>query len=96
MEKADNVILIGKKSPTRYALAILTSIKKVNTEVFLKARGRSILTCIDATQILKNRFEPTIQLEAITIGTELVDFKQKDGSTRQSNISSIEIKLKVP
>lgn len=97
MEKdKDNVIFVGtKKSPTDYALAIMTSTKMGNKEVVVKARGRAMTNAINAVLILKDRFNQDVSFSNINLLTEerpYTDEKTKeDGIAR---VSSIEITVK--
>lgn len=57
----------------------------------LKARGNAISRAVDAAEITRNRFVTNDEIKSIKIGTESLD--REDGRT--SNVSSIEICLKV-
>jgi len=59
--------------------------------VTLKARGNAISRAVDAAEITRNRFVTNDEIKSIKIGTESLD--REDGRT--SNVSSIEICLKV-
>ena len=86
-QKDENTIYVGKKSVMSYVLAVVTQFNQGAPEVKLKARGRSMSIAIDASQIIKNRFIPTLQFKEIKLGTE--ELTSEDGST--SKVSSIEI-----
>ncbi|HEU16972.1 MAG TPA: DNA-binding protein Alba [Nitrososphaeria archaeon] len=85
-----NVVLIGKKPPMNYVLAVLTLFQNGQDQVILKARGMAISKAVDVSQILKNRFLKDVDVKDIRIGTEQVDNQQTGG---KSNVSSIEIVL---
>jgi DNA-binding protein len=84
------VVLIGKKPPMNYVLAVLTLFQNGQDQVILKARGMAISKAVDVSQILKNRFLKDVDVKDIRIGTEQVDNQQTGG---KSNVSSIEIVL---
>ncbi|MCI4460887.1 MAG: DNA-binding protein Alba [Nitrososphaeria archaeon] len=85
-----NVVLIGKKPPMNYVLAVLTLFQNGQDKVVLKARGMAISKAVDVSQILKNRFLKDVEVAEIRIGTEQVENQQTGG---KSNVSSIEITL---
>ncbi len=85
-----NVVLVGKKPPMNYVLAVLTLFQNGQNEVVLKARGMAISKAVDVSQILKNRFLKDVEVKEIRIGTEQVENQQTGG---KSNVSSIEIVL---
>ncbi|MGC9177642.1 MAG: DNA-binding protein Alba [Conexivisphaera sp.] len=84
------MVLIGKKPPMNYVLAVLTLFQNGQDQVILKARGMAISKAVDVSQILKNRFLKDVDVKDIRIGTEQVDNQQTGG---KSNVSSIEIVL---
>ena len=69
---ADNVVFIGKKPAMAYVMAVITQFTGGQTEIHIKARGRSISTCVDVAEIVKNKFLPTAKITDIKIGTEQV------------------------
>ncbi|MFP3282607.1 MAG: DNA-binding protein Alba [Nitrososphaeria archaeon] len=85
-----NVVLIGKKPPMNYVLAVLTLFQNGQNQVILKARGMAISKAVDTSQILKNRFLKDVEVKEVRIGTEQVDNQQTGG---KSNVSSVEIIL---
>jgi DNA-binding protein len=88
----ENVIYIGRKPPMSYVLAVVTQFNgNGSKEVILKARGRSISTAVDTTEIVRNRFITNAKIKDITISTESVT--NEEG--RDSNVSSIEINLTI-
>ena len=92
-EKAgDNTIYVGQKPPMSYVLAVITQFNSNGSNrVILKARGRSISTAVDTTEIVRNRFMKDAKLKDIKIGTESVT--NEEG--RETNVSSIEISLSI-
>ena len=82
-----NTIFIGKKPVLNYVLACLTLLKSGESEVLIKARGRSISTAVDVT---KNRFVNDLKIVDISIGTERLTSRDRD---QPANVSSIEVKV---
>lgn len=83
-----NVVLIGKKPALVYAVAALMQLTTEQSEVVLKARGRTISKAVDVVEILKRRFLGSqMGIKNIQIGTET--FQTPDN--RQRFISTIEI-----
>jgi DNA-binding protein len=88
----ENTIFVGNKPPMSYVLAVVTQFQSAGSdEVVIKARGRSISRAVDTAEIVRNRFIKDASLKEIKIGTESVT--NEEG--RSSNISSIEIYLKL-
>jgi DNA-binding protein len=85
----DNVVYVGKKNVMAYVLAVVTQFNQGLGEVHVKARGRSISTAADVTQIVKNRFIPSVQIKNVNITTE--ELPREDGSL--SKVSSMDITL---
>lgn len=85
----DNTVYIGKKSVSVYALAVVTQFNQGRSNVKVKARGRSISRAVDVTQVVKNRFLPSVQIGDIKLTTE--ELPSEDG--RMSKVSSIEITM---
>ena len=91
-KKDENVIYIGNKPPMSYVLAVVTQFNTgASDEVVIKARGRAISRAVDTAEISRNRFIKDAELKDIKIGTE--NLTNEEG--RSSNVSSIEITLKV-
>ena len=84
-----NTIYVGKKPVMNYVLACLTVLQNGSTSITIKARGRTISTAVDVSQILIKRFDKTISVSNIQVGTEQVS--NDDGQT--NNVSSIVIEL---
>lgn len=84
-----NVIYVGKKDTMAYVLAVVTQFNSGASEVHVKARGKSIVTAVDISQIVKNRFMKDLQIKSVTLGTE--ELTSEDG--RQTKVSSMDILL---
>ena len=87
--KDQNVIYIGKKSVMGYVLAVVTQFNNGQTEVFIKARGKTISRAVDVAEIVRNRFLPDVKVANIITKTEEMD--SEDGT--KTKVSAIEIKL---
>jgi DNA-binding protein len=85
-----NTVFIGRKPVLNYVLACLTLLKSGESEVLIKARGRSISTAVDVVEVTKNRFVNDLKIVDISIGTERLTSPDRDQPT---NVSSIEIKI---
>jgi len=83
----ENAILVGKKPQMNYVLACLTVFHEGAEEVIIKARGRSISTAVDVTEIVKNKFMPSAIVKEVSIGTEEVPLKEGGGNKRASSIT---------
>lgn len=87
-----NIVYVGNKPPMNYVTAVMALLNSDEfDEVTLKARGNAISRAVDAAEITRNRFVTNAEIKNIKIGTESLD--REDGRT--SNVSSIEICLKV-
>ena len=92
LSREPNVIYVGRKPPMDYVLAIITSFSGSNAkEVTLKARGQAITTAVDAVEITRHRFMKDLTIGKIAIGTE--EMPPREGESRPSNVSTIEITL---
>ena len=85
----ENIVLIGKKPPMNYVLAVVTQFNKGAKNVKIRARGNSISRAVDVAEISRNRFVTDAKVGAITIGSE--ELSNEDGT--RSKVSSIEITL---
>ena len=85
----DNVVFIGKKPAMAYVMATITQFTAGQKEVHIKARGRSISTCVDVAEIVKNKFLPDAKITDIKIGTEQITVE--GGAT--IGVSTMEITL---
>ena len=88
--REEGTVYIGKKPTMSYVLAVVTHFNNGLPEVKVKARGRSISQAVDVTQIVKNRFVPTMLISNVDITTE--ELPREDGS--MSRVSSILISMK--
>jgi DNA-binding protein len=88
-----NTVYVGRKPVLNYVLACLTLLKSGESEVFIKARGRSISTAVDVVEVTKNRnrFLNDLKVVDISIGTERLTSPDRD---QPNNVSTIEIKVK--
>lgn len=87
----DNTVFIGKKATMNYVLAVVTQFNSGNSEVIIKARGRSISRAVDVAEIVRHRFVQDTEVKEIIIDTEVL---QREGEGTSANVSSIEIFLK--
>ncbi len=85
-----NTVFVGRKPVLNYVLACRTLLKSGESEVLIKARGRSISTAVDVVEVTKNRFVNDLKVVDISIGTERLTSPDGDQPT---NVSSIEIKV---
>jgi DNA-binding protein len=85
-----NTVFVGRKPVLNYVLACLTLLKSGESEILIKARGRSISTAVDVVEVTKNRFVNDLKIVDISIGTERLTSPDRDQPT---NVSSIEIKV---
>ncbi len=85
----NDVIFIGKKPVMSYVLAVLTHLNSGNDKAVIKARGSTISTAVDVSQVVINKFMKDLKISNIEVGTEELD--GKDGGKR--NVSFISIVL---
>ena len=88
-EHREDTIYVGKKGVMSYVLAVVTQFNNGKSEVRVKARGRSISTAVDVSQVVRNRFMPNIAIKQVNLSTE--ELRSEDGS--MAKVSSIEIVL---
>lgn len=86
----DNTIYVGRKHVMAYAIAVVTQFNQGAGNVHLKARGKAISKAIDVTQIVKNKFLPSVEISEFKASTE--QLLSEDG--RQTNVSSLDLMLK--
>ncbi|MBI4173540.1 MAG: DNA-binding protein Alba [Candidatus Aenigmarchaeota archaeon] len=84
----ENVIYVGKKPTMSYVLAVMTQFSN-NSEVRVKARGRSISIAVDVVEAVRNKFVKDARPE-VQIGTDQV----QDQNGRKLNVSTIDILLR--
>ncbi len=85
----ENTVLIGKKPPMNYVLAVVTQFNNGAKSVKIRARGNAISRAVDVAEISRNRFVTDARVGAIAIGSE--EISNEDGT--RSKVSSIEIIL---
>ncbi len=85
-----DVVFIGKKRLMEYVWACITQVKK-NQSVTLKARGQLIYRAVEVAELLRNKFEPDLEIDekAIQIDT----YYPKGKKSKWGGISQIEITL---
>jgi len=86
--KKDNVIYVGKKPTMSYVLAVITQFSEGNSEVFVKARGRSISRAVDVIEVTKKKFLQGLRCEMET-DTEVIT----DERNQRINVSTLSAKL---
>lgn len=87
MSRPPNIVFIGKKPILTYLNATLTLLANEPT-VIIKARGRSIITAVDVSQMIVKRMSAMeYKVSAVRIFSERLE--SKDGKER--NVSTIEI-----
>ncbi len=84
-----DTILVGKKPPMSYVMAVITQFHSGASEVHVKARGKAISCAVDVVEIVRNRFLNDVKLGPIALATESL----KSQSGQQVNVSSIDIVL---
>lgn len=85
----ENVVLIGKKPPMNYVLAVVTQFNNGVKSVKIRARGNAISRAVDVAEISRNRFITDVNVNSIAIGSE--EIANEDGT--KTKVSSIEIIL---
>jgi archaea-specific DNA-binding protein len=85
----ENVVLIGKKPPMNYVLAVVTQFNNGAKSVKIRARGNAISRAVDVAEISRNRFVTDVKVNHIAIASE--ELSNEDGT--RSKVSSIEITL---
>jgi DNA-binding protein len=88
----DNIIFVGNKAPMNYVIAVLTEFKK-NSEVIIKARGRSISKAVETALLVKKKFLTNAEIIEIKVDLEnIID----DKTQKPMDIPAIEIILATP
>ena len=85
----ENVVLIGKKPPMNYVLAVVTQFNNGAKSVKIRARGNAIARAVDVAEIARNRFVTDVKVNTINISSE--ELANEDGT--KSKVSAIEITL---
>ena len=92
MSRPSNVIFIGKKSIMTYVNATLTLLAN-EPVVTIKARGKSITTAVDVSQMIVKRLNAVgYKVSDVRIFSERMT--SQDG--RERNVSTIEIDVSRP
>lgn len=92
MSRPPNIIFIGKKTITTYVNATLTQLSS-EPIVTIKARGRSITTAVDVSQMIVKRLNAVgYKVSGVRIFSERMT--SLDGKER--NVSTIEIDVSRP
>lgn len=87
MSRPPNIVFIGKKPILTYLNATLTLLANEPT-VTIKARGRSIVTAVDVSQMIVKRMSAMgYKVSGVKIFSERLE--SKDGKER--NVSTIEV-----
>jgi DNA-binding protein Alba len=87
MSRPPNIVFIGKKPIMTYLNATLTLLANEPT-VIIKARGRSMITAVDVSQMIVKRMSAMgYKISDVRIYSERLE--SKDGKER--NVSTIEI-----
>jgi len=86
--KDDNVVFVGKKPAMSYVLAVITQFSDGNSEVFVKARGRSISRAVDVIEVVKKKFLQDVKCEMET-DTEVIT----DERNQRINVSTLSARL---
>lgn len=81
-----NTVLVGKKPAMNYALATIIQFNQGAKEVIIKARGMAISKAVDTVEITRRRFDDTVKVREIKIGTEVLG----EGENMR-NVSTMEI-----
>lgn len=84
-----NMVRVGKKPVLSYVVACVTLFNSGNSEIMVRARGRSIPKAIDAVSMLRRSFLKELTVKSVNIGSE--DIKRYNG--RATSVSTIEITL---
>ena len=87
----ENVVFVGKKPTMSYVLAVITQFSDGQSEVFVKARGRSISTAVDVVEVVKKKFMQDLKCE-IETDTEVIT----DERNQRINVSTINARLFKP
>jgi DNA-binding protein len=87
VSRPSNIVFIGKKPILTYLNATLTLLANEPT-VTIKARGRSIVTAVDVSQMIVKRMSAMgYRVSGVRIFSERLE--SKDGKER--NVSTIEV-----
>ncbi len=87
-----NVVLVGKKEPIQYVMAIIKLFQDGFEEVIVRARGKNICTAVEAVEMLRNVFDRNVSVGKVNIYSE----KLQDERNRERSVTAIEIVLRKP
>lgn len=97
IRERDNVIFIGKQPAIVYATSVMMQAQDGQETIILKARGMSMKTAIDVSQLALRRFVPNYEIGEIKVGTEEKEFIPREGQPKEEGrkvmVSTIEISL---
>ncbi|MCE4612192.1 MAG: DNA-binding protein Alba [Desulfurococcales archaeon] len=85
-----NTVLVGKKEPIQYVMAIMKIFEDGFEEVVVKARGRNVCKAIEAVEMVKNMFVKDVNIENVKIYSEQL----RDDKGKERNVTAIEILLR--
>jgi len=84
-----DVVFIGKKPLMAYATAVMMHFNMGQSQLTVKARGKSISHAVDVVEVVRRRFfQGKVNIKEVRIGSEVLG---EEGETR--NVSTIEIIL---
>ena len=83
----DNIIYVGIKPSMAYVLGVITQFSNNQSEVHIKARGKSISRAVDVAEIVRKRFLPDVKIKNIELGTEVRELPENRGKINVSTIS---------
>jgi DNA-binding protein len=86
----DNIIYVGRKPSMAYVLGVITQFSNNQSEVHIKARGKSISRAVDVAEIVRKKFLQDVRIKNIEIGTEEKQLPENKGTI---NVSTITITL---
>lgn len=89
-ENGHGEVLVGNKPVMNYVFAIVTRLGLGDKEIHVKARGKAISKAVDVAEIARRRFENSLVVEDLKIGTEMLT----DKNGNEQPVSFIEIVLK--
>lgn len=83
------MVIVGKKPKMRYVTACITLFNRGQSEIVLRARGKSISNCIDVALLLKKSFYSNLQIKNVSIGYDEAELDEN----RKRYVSFIEIHI---
>lgn len=95
MAQNRHVLYIGRKPVMSYVLALMAHFNSADVKTAtLKARGRAINTAVDVVEITRRQLLPTVQVDDIEVGTEIMP--EETGRHRPVSTIAIHISLAEP